>query len=134
MLRHSVTDMSQVMADVGKVRACGQQLGGQRVPGLVRDVPAEVEADDPGSEAGAELSVGDGPFSRGVADIAGKQCEAWAFFGGGQAAAEVLEPRQGLVAPGFQPLVKVCGDPDTFVVVTDLGLVVPEHGQAAVAT
>lgn len=44
------------------------------------------------------------------------------------------EQRQGLALSGFQPLVELFGDTDRGVVVADLRLVVPEHGEPAVAT
>ena len=47
VLGHAVGDVAEVAADVGQARAVPQQAGGQRVPGLVGDVAAEVELGDP---------------------------------------------------------------------------------------
>ena len=68
-----------------------------------------------------------------VAEDRGEQRHRSAFPGGGRPVVPLLEQVQGLALAGLQHLVDLIGDADRRVVVADLGLVVPEHGQAAVA-
>ena len=69
----------------------------------------------------------------GVESGGRKQRHRRAFGIGGAAPVGGDECVHGLVLPFGQPLVEAFGDPDGGVVVADLGLVVPEHRQPAVA-
>ncbi|OIJ95001.1 hypothetical protein BIV23_35680 [Streptomyces monashensis] len=131
MLGHAVGDLAEVAADVSQGRAVPQQPGGQGVPGLVGDVvSAEVEAGDPGAEAGVEPGVGQGAAAVGVEDVGGEQGQVSALSSSGRAASVTFgEVGQGLLAAFFEPVKEVVGDADGRVQVADLGLVVPGQGQ-----
>ena len=116
-----------------RVAPCAQQAGGQRVPGLMGDPAAEVELVDPGPEPELEPLVGDRGGPVGVAVAAGEQRHAGPFGGRGGAAVPGDEPGQGVVPACGEPRGERFGDADRLVVAADLGLVVPEHGQPAVA-
>ncbi len=119
---------------MGECGAGAQQVGGQGVTGLVGDVgAAEVEVGDPGLEALVEVAVGDRLSAVGVADAGGEQGQAGAFSGCWGAAVAFFEELECLGAADIEALVDGLGDADALVVVADLGLVVPQHGQTAVA-
>ena len=132
-LRHFLGDMAQVAADVGQAGAGAQQAGGQGVAGLVGHLAADVEAVDPVLEALVEPLVGQGVLAVAVAEDRGEQRHRSAFLRGGRAVVALLEQGQCLALAGLEHLAGPLGDADRLVVVADLGLVVPEHGQAAVA-
>ena len=133
VLGHPVGDVPEVAADVAEGRAVAQQAGGQRVPGLVGNPAADVELIDPGPEPEVEPLVGycGGPVR--VAVTAGEQRHRRPLSGGGGAAVPGNEPGHGDFPPRGQPPGQRLGDADRLVVAADLGLVVPEHGQPAVA-
>ncbi|AIV32119.1 hypothetical protein NI25_00030 [Streptomyces sp. CCM_MD2014] len=134
MLGHAFGELAEVAADVGECGAGAQQVGSEGVAGLVGDVgAAEVEVGDPGLEALVEVSVGDRLSAVGVADAGGEQGQAGAFSGCWGAAVAFFEELECLGAAGIEALVDGLGDADALVVVADLGLVVPQHGQTAVA-
>lgn len=133
VLGHPLGDLAEIAADVGQARAGAQQVGGQGVAGLMSDVVAEVETVDPGAESGPEPVVGQRGRSVGVADRAGKQRHSGTFGAGRWAAVPGEEVVHGLALAFGQDLVESFGDADRGVVVADLGLVVPEHRQPAVA-
>jgi hypothetical protein len=61
MLGHPIGDLTQIAADMGQARAGAQQICGQRVPSLMSDVVAEVEAIDPGPEPACSVPILDAP-------------------------------------------------------------------------
>ena len=82
VLRHPVADLPEVTADVGQGRAMAQQAGGQRVPGLVGNVVAEVHGVDPGPEPAVEPLVGQRHGSVLAAVDRGEQREFCALLAG----------------------------------------------------
>jgi hypothetical protein len=54
---HSIADLAEVSADMGEGSAVPEQAGGQRVPGLVRHPPPDVELVDPQPERAVEPVV-----------------------------------------------------------------------------
>jgi hypothetical protein len=125
--------MAQVAADVRQAGPGAQQAGGQGVAGLVGHLAADVEAVDPGLEAPVEPVVGQGVSAVAVAEVSGEQRHQGAFLASGRPVVALLEQVQGLALAGLDHLADRLGDADRLVVVADLGLVVPEHWQAAVA-
>ena len=114
--------------------AVAQQIGGQRVPGLMADVAtAEVEFVDPVAEVAVEGGQADSLGAARVAVPRDEQRQRRAFGGGGWAAMPLDEPLDGLAAPRLQQLENRFGDADGLVVVADLGLVVPKQRQPVVA-
>lgn len=95
---------------------------------------ADVEAINPVLEALMEPLVGQGNPAIAVAEDRGKQCHRAALLGGGRPVVPLLEHSEGLALAGLQHLAGPLGNADRRVVVADLGLVMPKHGQAAVAT
>lgn len=63
----------------------------------------------------------------------GEQGQVRAFGGRWDVAVALFEELECLGAAGIEAVVDGLGDADVLVVVADLGLVVPQHGQAAVA-
>src|SRR5437016_4097460 len=80
-----------------------------------------------------EPLVGQRGRPAGVADLAREQGHGCALGAGRRPAAPGGEAVQGLALPCGEHVVELLGDADRRVVVADLGLVVPEHRQAAVA-
>ncbi len=133
MLRHFLRNLAQVAADVGQAGPGAQQAGGQRVAGLVGDPAPDVEAVDPVLEALVEPVVGQRDLAVPVAEVRGEQRHRGAFAGGGRPVVPLAEQVQGLALARLQQLAGPLRDADRRVVVADLGLVMPEHGQASVA-
>lgn len=133
VLGHAIADLSKVAADVGQAGTGAEQVGRERVTGLVGHGLAEVECVHPVGEVAVEERVADGFALVGVADIGREQGDGGSFVGSGHPAVAVLEANQGFAAALVESAVEGLGDADAFVVVADLGLVVPEHRQAAVA-
>ena len=111
-----------------------QQVGGQGVAGLMRHPPAEVEFVDPALEPAVEPLVGQRHAGRrgcgrlvGNSAIRARSASVGAATVVGDEASMVLRCRSA------RTLVEPFGDADRGVVVADLGLVVPEHRQPAVA-
>ena len=133
MFGHPVADLAEIPADVGQGRAVAEQVGGQGVPGLVRDVMAEVHGVHPGPEPAVEPLVGQRHRPVVAAVGRGEQGEPGALRTGRPVAVAGGETVQGLALAFGEDLVEPFGDADRGVVVADLGLVVPEHRQPAVA-
>ena len=133
MLGHPVRDMAQVTAYVGERRPVAQQVRGQRVPGLVGNVVAEVHGVHPGPEPAVEPLVGQRHRAVLAAVDGREQREPGALPAVGPVAVAGGETVQGLALPFGQLAVEALGDADRLVVVAGLGLVVPEHRQPAVA-
>src|SRR2546430_17354948 len=93
----------------------------------------EVQAVDPGSEAAVEPLVGKGNGAIGVAVCRGEQGQPGTLGAGRAVAVFGGEAVQRLALPLGEDVVEPVGDTDAGVVVADLGLVVPEHCQPAVA-
>ena len=110
-----------------------EQVGRQGVPGLVRDEMAEVHGVHPGPEPAVEPLVSERHRSVVAAVDRGEQCELGALRAGRPVAVAGGEPVQGLALAFGENIVETFGDPDRGVVVADLGLVVPEHREPAVA-
>ena len=85
------------------------------------------------SEPGVEPLVAERHGAVVVAVGGREQRQPGAFGAGGSAAVLGGEAVQGLALPLRDEVVQPLGDADRGVVVADLGLVVPEHGQPAVA-
>ena len=94
---------------------------------------ADVELVDPGLEPEVEPLVGDRGGPVRVAVAAGEQRHRRPLGGRGGAAVPGDEPGHGGFPACGQPPGQRLGDADRLVVAADLGLVVPEHGQPAVA-
>jgi hypothetical protein len=125
--------MAEVTADVGEARPVAQQVRGQGVPGLVGNAVAEVHVVHPGPEPAVEPLVGQ-RYRAVLAAVDGReQREPGALPAVGPVAVAGGEAVQGLALAFGQPSVESLGDADRGVVVADLGLVVPEHRQPAVA-
>lgn len=133
VLGHPLGDVTEIAADVGQARASAQQVGCQAVPGLVRNPAADVELVDPQLEALVEPVVGQRRPSVTVALVGREQCHLGPLLRGGRPVVPSLEQLERLVLAGLQELVDSFGDAQGLVVVADLGLVVPEHREAAVA-
>src|SRR5712691_8570336 len=133
VFRHPVADLAEIPADVGQGRAMTEQAGGQGVPGLVRDEMAEVHGVHPGPEPAVEPLVSERHRSVVAAVDRGEQRELGALRAGRPVAGAGGEPVQGLALAFGENIVETFGDPDRDVVVADLGLVVPEHREPAVA-
>ena len=101
---------------------------------LLAGDPVEVDqsALTPAPEPLAEPRVAQGAGAVEIAAGAGEQGRGGAFSVGGPAAVTGGEPVRGLGLPFAENLVDALGDADGGVQVADLGLVMPEHGQAAV--
>ena len=110
-----------------------QQAGGQRVPGLVGNVVADVHGVDPGPEPAVEPLMGQRHRAVLAAVDRGEQCQFCALPAGGTVPVAGGEAVQGLALPFGEQIIEAFGDADRGVVVADLGLVVPEHRQPAVA-
>jgi hypothetical protein len=124
---HSLGDLAEVALDVREVRAVAQQVGCERVPGLVGDAVAEVELVDPAAEQRVEPAVADALAGVEVGLLPWEERQGRAFVIGGWSAVEFEEPGDGLGLASFDPLVQPFGNADGLVEVADLGLVVPEH-------
>ena len=125
--------MAEVAADVRQARAGPQQTCGQGVPGLVGDPAADVKIVDPELEAPVEPVVGQRLLSVSVALVGGEQRQLGSLVWRGRPVVARDEQGLGLALASFQKLVEPLGDAKGLVVVADLGLVVPEHGESAVA-
>ena len=133
VLGHPVGHLPEVAADMGQGCAIAQQIRGDGVPGLMRDVVADVEGIGPGAKPFPEPGVGQGRRPVQVADLAGEQGQRSAFGSGRSTAVACGESVRGLALTFGEDLVEVFGNADRDVQIADLSLVVPEHVQAAVA-
>ena len=110
-----------------------EQVGGQCVPCLVGDVVAEVHGVHPGTEPAVEPLMGQRHRPVVAAVGRGEQGQPGALLAGRPVAVAGGETIQGLALPFGEDLIEPFGDADRGIVVADLGLVVPEHRQPAVA-
>jgi hypothetical protein len=93
----------------------------------------QVHGVDPGPEPAVEPLVGQ-RYGSVLAAVDGReQREPGALLAGWPVAAAGGEAVQGLALPSGEQVIEAFGDADRGVVVADLGLVVPEHRQPAVA-
>jgi hypothetical protein len=99
----------------------------------MRHAVAEVEFGDPIAEPAVEPLVGERDGASVVAVGGREQRQAGAFVAGGPVTVLSEEALEGLALPLGDDVVQPLGDADRGVVVAHLGLVVPEHRQAAVA-
>ena len=118
---------------MGEAGPGAQQVGGQGVAGLMRHTVADVEVSNPTSEPTVEPLVVERDGAVGVAVGGREQRQPGAFGVAGAAAVLGGEPVQGLALPLGDEVMQPLRDTDRGVVVADLGLVVPEHRQPAVA-
>ncbi|WP_208639395.1 hypothetical protein [Streptomyces bobili] len=139
---------SQELKALGQVGVSGQgrlitQNPSGRAPGFpfrlarlfhrtIGQAPGAHEVYDTAAQGPAQPKPGRWRPPAGVT-AGGEQSQAGAFSGCRGAAVALFEAVESLGAAGIEALVDGLGDADALVAVADLGLVVPQHGQAAVA-
>jgi hypothetical protein len=94
VLGHPLGDVAEVAADVRQARPGPQQVGRQRVAGLVRDPAADVELVDPELEPLVEPFVGQRYLSVAVALVRREQRHSGTFLRGGRPVVAGLEQGQ----------------------------------------